>query len=217
MQQSHAIRTQILADIAEGRLPFGARLTIDELAGRYGASHMPVREALRHLAGEDLVEFLPNRGARIRSVDRDFVENLFAARIALEEMLVRRAARHAEPALIETLQAIEDGLEQNIAAADFAAALAANRHFHDTINHAARNKQAVEQIDRHWILIQALWRRVGYGPERLAGVANDHRHLIRALAERDAEAAGVLMAAHVIKARNELLMRIDARAAGGLA
>ena len=212
MQQSHLIRGRILADLMEGRLPFGARVTIDELARSYGASHMPVREALRHLAGENLVEFLPNRGARIRSVDRAFVENLFAMRIALEAMLARRAAHHADAALVASLQAIEDRLEQEIADANFAAALAANRMLHDTINRAARNPQAVEQIDRHWILIQALWRDVGYGPERLAGVANDHRHLIRALAERDGEAAGVLMAAHVIKARNELLLRMDARA-----
>ncbi|MDE2514872.1 MAG: GntR family transcriptional regulator [Rhodospirillales bacterium] len=210
MQQSHTIRARILGDIVEGRLPFGTRVTIDELAGRYGASHMPVREALRHLAGESLVEFLPSRGARIRSVDRDFVENLFATRIALEGVLARNAARHADAALIETLRRIEEGLETEIANGDFAAALTANRTLHDTINRAGRNPQAVEQIDRHWILIQALWRQVGYGPERLAGVANDHRHLIRALAERDAEAAGMLMGAHVIKARNELLMRMDA-------
>jgi DNA-binding GntR family transcriptional regulator len=210
MQRSNTIRDRILGDIAAGRLAFGARITIDELATRYGGSHMPVREALRQLAGESLVEFAPGRGARVRTMDIEFVENLFATRSALEVMLVRRAAQHASPALIDKLETIEARLEAEVAAGDFAAALLANRALHDTINRAARNRQALTLVDQHWILLQGLWHRVGYGPERLAGVASDHRHLIRALAARDVEAASVLMGAHVIKARNDLLSRMAA-------
>ncbi len=56
-----------------------------------------------------------------------------------------------------------------------------------------------------------LWRHYGYGEARFAGVTNDHRHLIRALEQNDAEAASVIMAAHVIKARQDLLGRVSAR------
>ena len=59
-------------DIISGSLPFGSRLRIDELATRYGVSHMPIREALRELHGEGLVVIEPNRGARVRSIDLSF-------------------------------------------------------------------------------------------------------------------------------------------------
>ena len=99
------IRRRIVDDIIEGRLPFGARATIDELAERYGSSHMPVREALRELHGEGLVIIERNRGARIRPIDRDFVDCLFDTRSALEIMLARRAAQRRPDELVTALLA----------------------------------------------------------------------------------------------------------------
>ncbi len=55
---------------------------------------MPIREALRRLQGEGLVVLEPNRGARVRSMDRSFVENLFATRGTLEALLAGQAASH---------------------------------------------------------------------------------------------------------------------------
>src|SRR6478735_7628995 len=85
------IAKRLRADIIAGALPFGSRLRIDELASRYGVSHMPVREALRELHGEGLVIIEPNRGARVRSFHIGFVEDLFDLRSAIETMLARRA------------------------------------------------------------------------------------------------------------------------------
>jgi DNA-binding GntR family transcriptional regulator len=212
MDRSGAIRNRILEDLVSGALAFGARITIDELAGRYGGSHMPVREALRQLAGEGIVEMEPGRGARVRRMDAGFVENLFTTRCALEVMLARGAALNANAALADRLDAIEAGLEAHIATGDFAAVLHANRHFHETLFRAAGNPQALALVDPHWVLLHALWRRVGYGKERFAGVASDHRHMIRAVRARDAEAVGILMGAHVIKAKYELLSRMDTAA-----
>lgn len=208
LPRSGTIRDAILRDITEGELAFGMRITIAELASRYGTSHMPVREALRQLAGQGFVEMAPGRGARVRGMDPGFVENLLATRTAIEVMLVRRAAQHATPALIARLEEIETVLEAHVAAGEFAAVLRANRSFHEAINAAARNPHAVGLVNQHSTLVQALWQRVGYGPERFSGVANDHRHLIQALALRDSEAAGVLMYAHVTKARHDLMRRM---------
>ena len=72
-----------------GELPFGARLRIDDLASRYGVSHMPVREALRVLHGEGLVVIEPNRGARVRTIHRGYIEDLFDVRTALEQLMSR--------------------------------------------------------------------------------------------------------------------------------
>ena len=202
---------RIRHEIVAGILPFGSRVTIDELASRYRVSHMPIREALRELRGEGLVVIEPNRGARIRPVDCRFVSNLFETRSALEIMLTRRAAMRFHAAEASELDTIEQELEAHVGRQDWDGALAANRSFHQVINRAADNPDAVALVDRHWLLIAALWQRYGYGPERFSGVASDHRHLIRHLRSNDSEGAAILMGAHVLKARQELLERMSER------
>jgi len=206
---------RIRDDIAAGRIALGARVTIDDLAGRYGASHMPIREALRQLHGEGLVVMEPGRGARVRGPDRGFVENLFDTRCAIEVVLARGAARHCSAAQIAALSQIEQARESAVAAQDYGAALTGNRRFHQMINAAARNRQAEALVDQHWVLIAALWHHHGYGPERFAGVSSDHRALLRTLAAHDSDAAATIMGAHVIKAKFDLLARFDARLAVG--
>ena len=206
------IGLRIRDDIVSGALHFGERITMDALSSRYGVSHMPVREALRELQGEGLVQIEPNRGARVRSIDSSFVENLFEIRTALEVMLVRRAAVRCTPGDIAELQAIEDTLEQLISAGDHALVVAENRRFHQAINRCAANVDALPIVDKHWMLLAALWRHYGYGEDRFSGVANDHQNLIQALAARDQEAAAMIMGAHATKAKLALLARIRAQA-----
>ena len=206
------IGLRIRDDIVSGALRFGERITMDALASRYGVSHMPVREALRELQGEGLVQIEPNRGARVRSIDSSFVENLFEIRTALEVMMVRRAAARCTPSDIAELQAIEGTLEQCIVSGDHALLVAENRRFHQAINRCAANADALPLIDKHWMLLAALWRHYGYGQDRFTGVANDHQNLIQALAAHDQEAAAMIMGAHASKAKLALLARIRAQA-----
>jgi DNA-binding GntR family transcriptional regulator len=206
------IGLRIRDDIVGGALRFGERITIDALASRYGVSHMPVREALRELQGEGLVQIEPNRGARVRSIDISFVENLFEIRTALEVMMARRAATRCTPTDIEALHAIEGTLEQHIATGDHARVVAENHHFHQAINRCAANVDALPIVDKHWTLLAALWRHYGYGQDRFTGVANDHQNLIQALAAHDQEAAAMIMGAHTTKAKLVLLARIRAHA-----
>lgn len=196
---------RIRDDIAAGRIELGARLTMDELAARYGVSHMPVREALRELHGSGLVRMERGRGARVISVDRDFVEDLFETRGAIETTLARRAARRIDRAALDVLHEVEKERQALVAAGDFPGALAANRRFHEAVNAAAASLQGSAILDQHWVLIAALWRRYGYAEDRFAGVSSDHLNLLRALASHDPHAASVIMAAHVVKAKYDLL------------
>ena len=101
--------------------------------------------------------------ARVRTIDGNFIDNLYEIRIALEVMLIRRAAERCRAADIDELRAIEDDLERHIASADHAAVVASNRIFHQTINRIADNVDAQPIIDKHWTLIAAMWRHYGYG------------------------------------------------------
>lgn len=205
------IQQSIRDDILAGHLPFGTRVTTAELALRYGVSQMPIREALRELRGEGLVTMEPNRGARIRSIDTEFVGNIFDIRNALEVMLVRRAARLRTPQDIEQMQVIEQALEACVEAQDYVGALQANRRLHQLIVSIAANPNAQVMLDRHWLLLAGLWRESKFSPERYSGVINDHQHLIQAISDGDGEAAAILMHAHVLKAKQVLMQLVEVR------
>ena len=110
---------RIRDDIAAGRIALGARLTMDELAARYGVSHMPVREALRELHGNGLVRMERGRGARVISVDHDFVEDLFETRGAVETVLARRAAGRIDAATLDRLHGVEKERQALVASGDY--------------------------------------------------------------------------------------------------
>jgi DNA-binding GntR family transcriptional regulator len=207
--QHSDIKERILADIASGSLPFGARLTLDDLAARYEASHMPIREAVRGLQGAGVLETGPGRSARVRQFNVKFIEELFSTRAALETMLVRHAAQHITPLQLRQLEGIEEEFEARLDVEDYTGALNQNRMLHAAINEIASNPEAVGIINRHWWLISALWQRVGYAPQRYSSVVNDHRHLLHAFKRNDVDAAGTLMGAHVIKAKFDLLSRLE--------
>lgn len=208
---SITIRDRVRDDIVAGALPFGSRLTLGLLARRYSVGHMPVREALRQLEGEGLVVLAPNRCARVRAVDLDFVRNMFDLRIAIEAMLTRRAAERIENAHIARLESIQDDFEARARKRDFAGLLTLNRAFHNVITEAANNSEAANVVERHWGLIAALWNLYGYGEQRVAGVIADHRLMIDALSAHDADVAACLAMAHAAKAKQALIARMLAR------
>lgn len=210
---SLTIRDRVRDDIVAGTLPFGSRLTLDLLAERYSVGHMPVREALRQLQGEGLVVLTPNRGARVRAVDLDYVRNIFDLRIAIEAMLARRAAERVESAHVAHLESIQHEFEARARKRDFPALLRLNRDFHNVISEAARNPEAANVLERHWGLIAALWNVYGYGEKRVAGVIADHRQMIDAISAHDADVAACLAMAHAAKARQALIARMLAQQA----
>lgn len=90
-QTAHGYVLKTLRDaILNGTLPGGTRLIQAEIAAQLEVSITPVREALRDLAGEGIVEFDPHRGFRVRSLDLSEVQELYELRIALEPLMVRR-------------------------------------------------------------------------------------------------------------------------------
>ena len=76
-------------DIIEGRLAANERLVVTDLARRHGTSTNPVREALQLLRGEGFVTFVPNRGARVRPIDQDFVRDIYEIGVLIEPALTK--------------------------------------------------------------------------------------------------------------------------------
>ncbi len=195
----------IRSDILSGVFPFGSRLKIADLADRYNTSHMPIREALRLLNGEGLVDMEPNKGVRVRKVDRAFIENLFDVRVAIEVMQARRAAERITPEQITELHAARLDFENKAQRGDVGELLACNLHFHGIISAASGNTEATSIEIRHWRILPALWKSFGYPKSRIPVVIDDHRHIENAIATHDVESATALTAAHTLRAKINML------------
>jgi DNA-binding GntR family transcriptional regulator len=208
---SGEIASRIRKDIVDGGLPFGARLTLTELETRYSSGQMPIREALRQLQGEGLIELHPNRGARVRQVDIEFVRSLFDVRVAIEAMLTRRAAERIRAQEMVRLEEAARAFEV-APLSDLPAVLEANRAFHAIINDTANNSEATEILQRNRQLVTALWHRFGYGVAQRDSAVADHRQIVAALRTGDADSASCFAMAHAARAKFELIARMAAGA-----
>jgi len=199
---------RIRDDILGGALRPGERLKLDQLARRYATGHTPVREALRQLQGERLVEMVPNCGARVRHMDVADVSDMFDVRMALEALLARQAAQRMDETQLRALETVHRSLERNLRHREYAAVVTDNRDFHRLLGEAAGNREAMDILERHWKVIPTLWKTIGYAHERFPQVVDDHAQILSAIESRDADAAACLAMAHVVKAKRHLLSRL---------
>ena len=108
-----SVYEMIREDIVSGRLGPNERLKVAELAERYETSTNPVREALQQLRGEGFVLMEPNRGARVRPIDADFVRDIIEIEVLIEPALTRWFVSIAGDSDIIELEAIQAEIEAN--------------------------------------------------------------------------------------------------------
>jgi DNA-binding GntR family transcriptional regulator len=200
---------RIRRDILAGILEPGARLRIEDLKNRYHVSQMPIREALQQLQGEWLVTISPNRGARVRQVDEAFIGHMYEIRGQIEALLTRRCAESATEEDIQGLLALEAECEVAAAGSDFSATLDANRRLHRAIYQVGGNPLAMELLERHFGLLQAIRKIYGFGPERFHCLAAEHRQLVDAIRRRDGKLSEELARQHCESARKDLIARMQ--------
>ena len=180
----------------------GARLTEAELAAEMAVSRTPLREALRLLLAEDLVEQLPTGGMLVRRLDLQDMQELYAVRAALEGLAAREACRRLTEA---DLEALGNLVEQMRLLVDHPAELTRlGREFHARIAAIAGNRrceQLLRQLHGHMRRYHALSSR--REPRRRAAL-EDHRALFAALRARDPDAAEQTVRDHVLAACREV-------------
>ena len=186
----------------------GARLPEAELAAGLAVSRTPLREALRMLLAEDLVEQLPTGGMLVRRLDLQDMRELYAVRAVLEGLAAREACRRLTEADLEALGNLVERMRLLV---DHPAELTRlSGEFHARIAAVAGNRrceQLLRQLHGHMRRYHALSSR--RGPRRRAAL-EDHRALFEALSARDPDAAERTVRDHVLAACREA----EAAAAG---
>ena len=199
------LRSRILA----GELHDGDRLAEEDLAEALGISRTPVREALRRLAAEGLVELLPNRGARVPTWDDHDIDDIFQLRAVLESYAARRAASHADQDVLGELASMCDAMEAitvDMRDVHGLAELATiNRQWHGCVVAAAGSPRLSGLVNSlvHVPVIMQTFKN--YSRAAMERSLRHHREIVDALAARDGEWASSVMRAHILAARNQVL------------
>jgi DNA-binding GntR family transcriptional regulator len=188
---------RLRAMIVHGELAPGAPLIEVDLSAALGISRTPIREALKLLAQDGLVELRINRSPRVRSLDPSEIRELFEALSGVERMAAELAARRITAGELERLAGLQAEIVSEHHAGRRAAYFAANRTIHRTIVEAARNKPIA---DMHAALLGRA-EQVRFFALRLEDRWEqsivEHGEILDALVARDAARAGRLLAAHV--------------------
>ena len=189
--------------VTQGRYAPGDWLREGTLADELGLSRTPVREALRVLAAEGVVELVHNRGARVVRWTVEDVEETYRLRALLEGEAAALAARRATPEqLAELVRTCDEHERTVVEGASAVEQAAANDAFHAAVLHAASSPRLVglhSVVTSGPLVARAL---SGYGDVDRQRSVIAHRDIVTAVRERDEQLAASAMRAHVLAARH---------------
>lgn len=208
-----ALRERILS----GEIPGGSVLRQEALAAEYEVSRIPVREALRLLGGEGLVQLHPRRGAVVTAHSPEEIGEMFDLRAMLERDLVVRAVPRATPPDLERIEAILRQLDVAYRKDDSHAWGALNTEFHRALLVPAQRPQTlalVESISRLTERAIRLYHRLF---TRFSEAQRDHREIVRLYRAGRADETGVRIERHVLDTKRTLVDALESRLAASAA
>jgi DNA-binding GntR family transcriptional regulator len=187
--------------IVDGDAAPGSRLRERELCERFGVSRTPLREALKVLASEGLLELLPNRGARVARLTFADVDAVFPVMGALEALAGELAATRISEAALAEVRALHYQMALHHKRGELADYYRVNQRIHECILAAADNPVLAEL----YRTLTGRVRRSRYqgtmSPERWTQAMAEHEVILAALDRRDGPALGILLKTHLITKR----------------
>ncbi|HSV66006.1 MAG TPA: GntR family transcriptional regulator [Mycobacteriales bacterium] len=193
------VASRLRQDIVSGALAPGERIVEEQLTRRFGTSRAPLREALRLLSQQGLVEHSPRRGVRVATLSETDADELFELRHTLEELAIRKALRRAGQVDLGELDATLAALAAAAEADDAPRAAAAHHRFHLALVGLAGQRQLLLTYEpvlaRLQLYMAANLRREAQQTAPAEGVLR-HRRLRDAIASGDEAAALHELAGH---------------------
>ena len=183
--------------IQSGELEPRARVNESELTERFGISRTPLREAIKILATEGLLELLPNRGARVASLSPAEIDEMIEVIAGLEATAADLACRTITDAEVAAIGRDHDAMVLAWEAGDEARYFHLNRAIHEAIMAASRNSVLGAIYASLSGRIQRSRYSVHQTPEQWAAAVAEHVRMIALLQARDGEGLSLLMRAHI--------------------
>ena len=183
--------------LVENQIAPGAKLNERELSEVLEVSRTPLREAIKMLAAEGLVELLPNRGAiAVALTEADVVET-FEVMAGLEAMSGELAAERITEAQLAEVKAMHFEMMAAYTRRDLSAYYRLNAQIHAAINSAARNRVLTSTYKQVNARLQALRFRSNQDEEKWTHAMKEHEQMVDALSRRDKAAMRKVMTEHL--------------------
>lgn len=211
-QQLHEIVAERLRDaILAGKLKPGEFIRQNQIAEEYGVSQIPVREALKDLVAESLLEHIPYRGVRVIKYSIDDLADIFALRSFLEGRAAAAATEHISLEDIEKLTDLTESMKVYFTANNLTAYREVNQQFHEIIYLSSQRVYLIQNLDKLWssfpTMIQGNFPQSGdqLYEDLDRRDYHDHLKIIKSLMERNSGAAERAMKTHIDHAGQDLI------------
>jgi DNA-binding GntR family transcriptional regulator len=200
---SARIADSIRAEILRGRLAPGARIRQEDVAERFGASRLPVREALRSLESDGLVTLVANTGAWVSRLTLEECVEIYQTRERIEPLLLRYALPHYPDDRLDRLSALAARME---ASDDIEEFMLLDREFHLLSYEGSKTSLLGDLVRRLWNSTQHYRRAYtsSLDADRRRIVHDEHHLLTTTLRDGDAEGAERVLEAHIRRTRLQL-------------
>ena len=198
---SNSLLGKLQKDILTGKLKPGDKLTEQELCKAYGVSRTPVREALRQLEADGLVENILNRGAFVVGMSEQDYEDMFELRKAYEVQAVKWAIERITEEEMDRLEETFEFMEFYTLRNDIDKMLTINSGFHQVIYEASHNRMLKKLLSSYQNYLKYKVIESAYDDDYLTTVLEEHRAIFKAFKDKDVKAGTLAMEMHIDRAR----------------
>jgi len=187
------LRMEILTE----RMHPGDKLTEQAICGQFGVSRTPVREALKNLEAEGLIEMIPNRGAFVIGLSKDDIRDLYAIRMQNEMQAVRWAIERRTKEEMESIEESLDFMRFYTERGDAKRMRSINAGFHKRIATASHNRLLADSLARIQDYTRYSLRVLPYRETDLNVIFKEHKAIFSAFKANDPEAGALSMKKHI--------------------
>ena len=199
------ISTSLLAnlqrDILTGKLKPGQKIVEQELCNEYGVSRTPIREALRQLEADGLVENILNRGAFVIGMSDQDYEDMFDMRKAYEVQAVEWAIKRITEEEMERLEETFEFMEFYTMRNDIEKMLVINTGFHQIIYEASHNRMLQKQLASYQNFLKYKNSQVVRSDSYLTTVLEEHRAIFKAFVDKAPREGALAMEIHMNRSK----------------
>ena len=205
---SQQIANSMKEEILSGKYPPGVRIRQEDIAEQFGASRSPVREALRILEAEGLINLVAHTGAWISHLSLVECEEMYQLRERIEPLLLRLSIAHISESAIKELQSLSEKME---ATKDVETFLKLDREFHLLSYSGAETVLVGDMVNRLWNTTQHYRRAYSQmmAASSFKPAHYEHHLLLTAIKKGDAEDAERILFGHIRRTRLELAQHPD--------
>ena len=200
--------------IRAGELEPNSRVNELELAERFGISRTPLREAIKILATEGMLELLPNRGARVVAVNEAEIDEMLEVIAGLEANAARLLAKRITDSEIADIAELHEAMLEAFERRDEARYFTLNRQIHEAMMRAAKNATLAQLYAGLSSRIQRFRYAAHKTPEQWQRAIDEHEEMLRLMIERDGEKLAALMERHILGKKEPIAAQFGAMGPG---